>query len=461
MRHISSTFLNRDIMNSRLSQVSRPKALFAAITIALTLGVNETSQAVEATDVNCTGCVGNVDLEDGSVTTEKIADGTIGTADLADGSVTSTKLAPGVIGTTYIANGSITSQKIKDGTIATADLANGSVATEKIADGTIATVDLADVSVTSVKIAAGAVGTANLAAGAVGTANIAAGAVGTANIAAGAVSTANLADGGVTSAKIANAAIGTAKLANKSVTTAKIADGSVTSAKLAPGAVVLGVGSVTSSTIMDGTIATLDLANNSVTNAKIADGSVTSAKLASEVLGPLLDRITALENEVAVLKGISSYSQATLKGTYKCRELGVGTTWTTDNTSYYSGVVYSSGDATIVADGLGTATFTAGGDQAEHGLYVTGVALPPSNDVIERLISVPGHSTWSDEGSLPYTVGAGGRVTFNLGLITETFTGWVSMDGDTVVMQFVDNDESDRDYFRALSSGVRTARGLG
>jgi len=304
---------------------------------------------------------------------------------------------------------------------------------------------------------------------------IAAGAVGTANIAAGAVSTANLADGGVTSAKIANAAISTAKLANKSVTTAKIADGSVTSAKLAPGAVVLGVGSVTSSTIMDGTIATLDLANNSVTNAKIADGavgtakladvsvtnakiadgSVTSAKLASEVLGPLLDRITALENEVAVLKGISSYSQATLKGTYKCRELGVGTTWTTDSTSYYSGVVYSSGDATIVADGLGTVTFTSGGDEAEHGLYVRG---PNYADDATRLISVPGHSTWSDGGSFPYTVGAGGSVTFNLGLTTETSAGWVSMDGDTVVMQFVDNDESDRDYFRALTSCVRTAR---
>lgn len=53
--------------------------------------------AQSATDVTCTGCVGETDLASQAVTTTKIKDGTIKAADIQNGSVTSDKIANGTV----------------------------------------------------------------------------------------------------------------------------------------------------------------------------------------------------------------------------------------------------------------------------------------------------------------------------------------------------------------------------
>jgi hypothetical protein len=60
------------------------------------------------------GKIGTDNLEDGSVTSAKIATGTIVTVDMADGSVTSLKIADGGIATADIADNAITGDKLAD-----------------------------------------------------------------------------------------------------------------------------------------------------------------------------------------------------------------------------------------------------------------------------------------------------------------------------------------------------------
>lgn len=111
---------------------------------------------------------------------------------------------------------------IDDGAVTTAKIADGAVTSAKLASGAVAATSLAD----------GAISTAKLADGAVTTGKLAAGAVTAAKVGSGAVESAGIADGAVTTAKLGGAAVTTAKLADGSVTTAKIADGSVTDEKL-------------------------------------------------------------------------------------------------------------------------------------------------------------------------------------------------------------------------------------
>jgi hypothetical protein len=96
------------------------------------------------------GEVGNQDLADDAVTTEKIQDGQVTSADVADGTITSTDLAEDAIppaGGGTPDDNSVTSAKIADGAVASAD----------IGDGQITTQDLANGAVTRDKIASGAI----------------------------------------------------------------------------------------------------------------------------------------------------------------------------------------------------------------------------------------------------------------------------------------------------------------
>lgn len=75
------------------------KLLTLSCALLLTTGV---ASGQSATDVNCTGCVGNGDVAGNAITTNKIANGQVRNTDLGTNSVTS--------------------GKIKDGTVALADL---------------------------------------------------------------------------------------------------------------------------------------------------------------------------------------------------------------------------------------------------------------------------------------------------------------------------------------------------
>ena len=102
----------------------------------------------------------------------------------------------------YIEDGSITTAKLADNAVTTVKLSNSSVTSAKIVDGTIVAADIANSTITGGKIATDTI-TAT---------NIAASAVGTSEIAANAVTTAKIVDSNVTSAKIANSAVTLSKL---------------------------------------------------------------------------------------------------------------------------------------------------------------------------------------------------------------------------------------------------------
>lgn len=191
-----------------------------------------------------------------------------------------------------------------------------------------------------------------------------------------------------------------------------------------------------------GCVGTADLATGGVTGAKIANGSVDAVDLTPA----LLARITALEAKVAALKG-GAYSNATLKGTYKCMELGVGSSWNTAKTTMT--VEYGANTNHFTSTGRGNAIVTSQGNQFWQNVTHRG-------GTTNYLITNSGPDTWSDAPfSIPYTVNSYGFVTFNLGTTAESFTGWVSRNGDSAVFLFVGSEGTSRT--RALNSCVRTS----
>lgn len=164
--------------------------------------------------------------------------------------------AEGISTGTNLDNGAVTTTKIADTAVTTAKLATSAVGTAQIADLAVSTAKIADSGVTTAKINALAVTDAKIADNAVTTAKINALAVTTAKIADANVTTAKIADANVTEAKIATNAVTTAKITDLNVTTAKIADSAITSAKIA-----------------DATIVAADIANATITTAKLSTAS--------------------------------------------------------------------------------------------------------------------------------------------------------------------------------------------
>jgi len=195
--------------------------------------------------------------------------------------------------------------------------------------------------------------------------------------------------------------------------------------------------------VCNGCVGNTDLAANSVDGTKIKDGSVAAADLAPA----LLSRITALETKVAALRG-GAYSNATLKGTYKCVELYTGTSWSAQKDNM--GVSYGTTVNSFIANGLGTASFTAVHDEAEQNVYHSG-----STNTLTTSVK---HAPESESGSITYTVSSNGSFTFPTGATGETVSGWLSPNGDSVIFNYVDNNSADSDYFRGLTTCVRTVR---
>lgn len=143
---------------------------------------------------------------------------------LADGSYQT------YIDNSNIANSAVTTNALNDGAVTSAKLATGAVETTNIADANVTTAKIADGAVTSVKLASNAVITASIT-----DANVT-----TAKIADSNVTTDKIADGAVTNAKLGDSSITAGKLGSNSVITAKLDDGAVTTAKLDDKAVTAG-----------------------------------------------------------------------------------------------------------------------------------------------------------------------------------------------------------------------------
>lgn len=134
-----------------------------------------------------------------------------------DDSVTADKLTAGAVITAKLADGSVTSAKILDGSITAVDVADGAVISVKVADGAVTTTKIADEAVTTAKIADNAILTVKLADGAVTSAKILDGTILAADLATGSVITMTIADSSVTTAKIVDYAVTDVKLASRAI----------------------------------------------------------------------------------------------------------------------------------------------------------------------------------------------------------------------------------------------------
>src|SRR6187399_1284586 len=227
------------------------------------------------------GTINTSKLADNSVTNTKVADNAITTSKIVDASVTSAKLAAGVIPISLPPSGTAGGDLI--GSYPNPAINNGAITSTKLADNAITTSKIVDASVTSAKLAAGVIptslppnGTAggdligsypnpvvnriqNIAISNTAPAN---GQVlkfngtqwvpATDNVGTGGSPTGSaggdlqgnypdpsLASGSVTTPKIANGAVITPKIADDAVTTNKIADNAITTIKVANGSITM------------------------------------------------------------------------------------------------------------------------------------------------------------------------------------------------------------------------------
>jgi len=99
------------------------------------------------------GAIQTSNIEDGAVTSAKIATGGIATVDMEDGSVTSLKIANGGVATADLADAAVTTGKINDAAVTTGKINDAAVTTGKINDAAVTTAKIADANVTSGKLA--------------------------------------------------------------------------------------------------------------------------------------------------------------------------------------------------------------------------------------------------------------------------------------------------------------------
>ena len=265
------------------------------------------------------GAVITPKLADGAVNSNKLADNSVTTVKVVDGSITLAKLGPDVI---LGSGGAPTGPAGGDlaGSYPNPTINNGVVTTIKLADNSVSTSKIVDASVTSAKLAAGVIPTSLPPNGTAGgdltgsypnpsvnkilginvtTTGATNGQVlkfngtswvpGTDNTGSGGSNPTGPAGGDLTGS-YPNPTINTGV-----ITTTKIADGSVTGAKLAAGVIPTTLppsgtaggdltGSYPNPTITTGAVTSTKLADNSVTTAKIVDASVTSSKLAAGII---------------------------------------------------------------------------------------------------------------------------------------------------------------------------------
>lgn len=211
-----------------------------------------------------TGLVGNADLSNLIITSDKIASGAI--------NLSSDKIT----GLLQNANMAVISDptKIADSLIGNTKLANLAVDAAKLADSSVTATKIANLAVGTAAIQTGAITTALIANAAIGSAQIANAAITSALIAEAAVGNAAIANAAITNAKIANLAIDSAKIADASIVTAKIADANITTAKI-------GDAQITNAKIAQLAVGTANIINGAITNAKIGDAEINNAKISS------------------------------------------------------------------------------------------------------------------------------------------------------------------------------------
>ena len=203
---------------------------------------------------------------------------TINTALLEDGSVTSGKLASGSVSTIKIADSGVTNAKLAANSVDSIQLVASGVAAGKLATDAVVTINITDSAITGAKIAAAAISGVH----------VVDGSITQSKLASGSIATAYIADSGVTQVKLAADAVATVNIADGNVTAAKLASGSVTLAKLSLSSGELSGTLITASSIPSGSYA-----SGSIPTAAIADNAITFAKIQQVASGVLLGRASA------------------------------------------------------------------------------------------------------------------------------------------------------------------------
>ncbi|MFD2099484.1 beta strand repeat-containing protein [Flagellimonas iocasae] len=296
--------------------------------------------------------IGNAELADDAVTTDKILDGTVSNADLEDDIITNTKMATNAIGTLELIDDSVDRDKIDadvagigliqaadgslevdvasltgDGDITSTDLnvtggtdaafndvtleiADDAITSAKILDGAVNTDDIADLAITNAKLGNGSISTGKIMTSAVNSAAIANNTIQAIDIADDAVTAAKI-NGDVAGSGLIQAVDGSLEVDVASLT----GDGDITSTDLnvtggtdaAFNDVTLEIadGAITSAKILDGTINTVDIADLAITNAKLGNGSISTGKImTSAVNSAAIANNTIMDVDVAITAGI-------------------------------------------------------------------------------------------------------------------------------------------------------------
>ena len=136
---------------------------------------------------------------------------------------------------TLIQDGAISTNKIAANAVTAAQIAAGTITAAQIAAGTITATQLAANTITAAQIAAGTITAAQIAAGTITATQIATNTITASNIAANTITAANIAANTITAAQIAAGAITATQLAAQAVTASKVYIGDTTNLIIDPG----------------------------------------------------------------------------------------------------------------------------------------------------------------------------------------------------------------------------------
>ena len=238
-------------------------------------------------------------LQPNTVTSELIKDGTIQTIDLADGCVTNDKIANRTINHIKLQLQTLTSDEYSSGSVVNRVLAEKAVTGNKIDDKTIEEVNMADNSVSGRCLQPNSVSSLHLMNSAVTEDKLANSSVSNPKLADGAVTWDKMASytviGGETTT--VNGRVVQGRIAPKTITNYNVADYTITSTQIITGGVdnrCLADGAVDADKVrpksllginlVDGTITSTQIGNGAIDTNNYKDASITKEKLAPNIL---------------------------------------------------------------------------------------------------------------------------------------------------------------------------------
>lgn len=195
--------------------------------------IGSVDNVVEAQDFRIEEVMPGTLIQDGVITTDKIAANAVTAAKIAALTITAAEIAANTITASQIAANTITASEIAAGTITATEIATDTITAGQIAAGAIGTDELSANAVTAAKIAANTITAAEIAALTITAAEIAASTITGAKIAANTIEAGNIAAGTITATEIATNTITAGQIAAGAINTDELAANAVTAAKLA------------------------------------------------------------------------------------------------------------------------------------------------------------------------------------------------------------------------------------